>query len=197
MVKRGRRGKGLVSSFAPLVRERFASDIEAWQRQGWEPARSRRSAGCRLLLHYTGIRATLIHRLAFWLAEGGIPLLPSFLSQLNTALHGIELPPRVAIGPGLYLAHTVGTAINAVRIGSDVTIQAGVVVGLRVEPVFPTIGDSVTLAAGCKVLGKITVGDGATVGANAVVLSDVPPGATMVGVPARAILPTAPQIDKP
>ena len=186
-----------MSSFSPLVGQRFASDIEAWQHHGWEPGRSTRSAGCRLLLHYTGIRATLIHRLAFWLAESGIPLLPSFLSQLNTALHGIELPPRVAVGPGFYLPHTVGTVINADRIGSDVTIQAGVVVGLRVERGFPTIGDGVTLAAGCKVLGKITVGDGATVGANAVVLSDVSPGATMVGVPARALAATAPQIDKP
>lgn len=196
MLKRRRRVGGLVSSFSPLVRERFASDIDAWRRHGWEPERSPRSAGSRLLLHYTGIRATLVHRLAFWLAEGGIPLLPSFLSQLNVALHGIELPPRVPVGPGFYLPHTVGTVINADHIGSDVTIQAGVVVGLRVEPGFPTIGDGVTLAAGCKVLGKITVGDGATVGANAVVLSNVPPGATMVGVPALPLAPS-PQIDKP
>ncbi len=174
-------------TFRALVVETFRADLAAWQANGWSAGPITRGKAARMLLWYPGMRATLMHRLAWWGKERGVPGLPMVLSGLNTALHGIELPPGVPIGPGLYLPHTVGTVINATRIGSGVTLQGGITIGLRTEPVFPVIEDGVTIAAGARVLGNVTVGAGAIVGANAVVVKDVPPGATMVGVPARAI----------
>ena len=117
--------------------------------------------------------------------------LPSALGQLDVAVHGIDLPPSVSIGPGLYMPHTVGTVINARSIGANATFQGGLTVGQKNDTGFPLIGNGVTLAAGCRVLGAITVGDSSTIGANAVVLNDVRPGALMVGIPARDARATA------
>jgi serine O-acetyltransferase len=109
------------------------------------------------------------------------------LTNMNVALHAIEIVPGVPIGGGLYMPHTVGTVINARSIGRNVTIQSGVTLGLRANHEFPAIEDGVTLAVGCRILGAVTVGAGAIVGANSVVLSDVEPGTTVVGIPARPI----------
>lgn len=111
----------------------------------------------------------------------------TFLSAVNVALHGLEIPPGVPVGAGLYLAHTVGTVVNAERIGANVELQGGLTIGQRRGDGFPVIEDGVMVAAGARVLGRITVGSGAVIGANAVVVSDVPPGATMVGIPARPL----------
>lgn len=111
----------------------------------------------------------------------------TFLSAVNVALHGLEITPAVPVGPGLYLAHTVGTVVNAERIGANVQLQGGLTIGQRRGDGFPVIEDGVMVAAGARVLGRITVGSRAVIGANAVVVSDVPPGATMVGIPARPL----------
>lgn len=138
-----------------------------------------------MLFHYGGLRATLMHRIAHAAQRHGVRLVPSLISQLNVALHGLDIPASVPIGPGLYLPHTVGTVINARSIGANVTLQGGITIGQKDSTGFPLIEDGVTLGAGCRVLGKIVVGAYATVGANAVVIADVAPSAVMVGVPAR------------
>ncbi len=138
---------------------------------------------------HAGLRATLIHRVGHWASMSGIPWLPTALSQLNLMLHGIELGPSVPIGPGLYMPHTTGSVVHARRIGSNVTLQGGITVGMRGVQEFPTISDGVVLCAGCRVLGAVTVGEHAVVGANAVVIEDVPMHTTAVGVPARCLRP--------
>ena len=116
--------------------------------------------------------------------------LPAFL---NFVLFGLEVPGRLAIGGGLVLMHTQGTVLGAARIGSNVTIYQQVTLGARTadfayrSELRPVVGDGVTITAGAKVLGTLTLGHGCTVGANAVVLSDVPPDSLAVGVPARII----------
>ena len=114
-------------------------------------------------------------------------------SALNCAVFGIEVALRCRIGPGLYLPHTHGTVIGAVEIGTNVSIYQGVTLGARdLDVTFapshrPTIGDDVLLGAGAVVLGGVRVGNGAVVGANTVVMDDVPAGCLAVGVPARII----------
>jgi serine O-acetyltransferase len=109
------------------------------------------------------------------------------LRRLNITLHGLDIVPTVPIGGGLYLPHTVGTVVMAQSIGRNVTLVSNVTIGMRHQAAFPIIGNDVYIGAGARVLGPITVGDGAVIGANAVVLCDVPPHATAVGVPARII----------
>jgi len=121
-------------------------------------------------------------------------LLAKFFSMLNVLLFGIEISPKVQIGGGLFLPHTVGTVIGAERIGEQVTIMQGVTLGAK-EPDMqfslstrPIIGNHVLIGAGAKIIGRVTVGDYAKIGANAVVLHDIPPYAVAVGVPARIVM---------
>ena len=185
-----------MSKDRPTVFELFAADLLALCRGGWTNVEvtggAAKLGALVMLFHRGGVRATLIHRLAHAANGRRFRGLPSLLSQLNVALHGIEIPASVSIGPGLYMPHTVGTVINARSIGAHVTLQGGITIGQKDNTGFPTIGDGVTLATGCRVLGKITIGDGAVVGANAVVLHDVQAGAVMVGVPARQVGVTRP-----
>ena len=99
-------------------------------------------------------------------------------------LHGLDIPPSVPIGPGLYIPHPVGTVVMANHIGSHVTLVSCVTIGLRKEVAFPTLGDHVYVGAGARILGPINVGNNVTIGANAVVLRDVPDNSVAVGVPA-------------
>ncbi|HEY3327771.1 MAG TPA: hypothetical protein VGK14_11470 [Novimethylophilus sp.] len=112
---------------------------------------------------------------------------------LNILLFGIEVSPRVKIGGGLFLPHTVGTVIGAEIIGDNVTIMQGVTLGAK-EPDMhftpmtrPVIGSHVLIGAGAKVIGRVTVGNHAKIGANAVVVHDIPAHAVAIGVPARVI----------
>jgi serine O-acetyltransferase len=113
------------------------------------------------------------------------------LSLLNVTLFGLEVPATLHIGPGLIIAHTNGIVLGAAVIGRNATIYQQVTLGaleadFRFDPALrPVVEDDVILAAGAKVLGAVRIGSGSTVGANAVVLSDVPPAHIAVGVPAR------------
>lgn len=133
-------------------------------------------------------------RLAEFFSARRMGILAKFFSVMNVAVFGIESSPRVKIGGGLFLPHTVGTVLGAASIGANVTILQGVTLGTAAPEngftaaLRPVIGNNVTLGAGAKVIGGVTIGDYAKVGANAVVLQDVPPHATAVGVPARIIL---------
>lgn len=114
-------------------------------------------------------------------------------SLLNVVFFGLEVPARLPIGPGLIITHTYGTVLGASAIGANVTIYHQVTLGateadFRFDPATrPVVEDGVTIAAGAKVLGRVTLGAGCTVGANAVVLINVPPGRLAVGVPARLV----------
>ncbi|HVO63227.1 MAG TPA: hypothetical protein VMT53_20030 [Terriglobales bacterium] len=122
-----------------------------------------------------------------------VPLIPHVCTYLNLLLFGLEVTPRCEIGPGVFFAHSVGVVIGAARVGSNATFYQGVTLGARELTITydpstrPTIGNDVLLGAGCRVLGAVQIGDGAIVGANAVVLHSVPANATVAGVPARVI----------
>jgi serine O-acetyltransferase len=132
-------------------------------------------------------------RLAEFFHDRRINLLSKLFSMLNVVVFGIEVSPRVQIGGGLFLPHTVGTVIGANRIGDNCTIMQGVTLGTSetdmdfTASARPVIGDDVLICSGAKVIGGITVGDHAKIGANAVVLRDVPAYALAVGVPATII----------
>jgi len=129
-------------------------------------------------------------RLAEFFHTRGLGPLSKLFSMLNVFIFGIEVSPQVQIGGGLFLPHTVGTVIGAERIGENCTILQGVTLGTS-EPDMgftverrPVVGNDVLIGAGAKVIGRIVVGDHARIGANAVVLRDVPAYALAVGVPA-------------
>lgn len=133
-------------------------------------------------------------RLAEFFHTKRLGLIAKLFSMLNVAIFGIEVSPRVEIEGGLFLPHTVGTVIGAAFIGANCTIMQGVTLGaIESDLSFtvtkrPVIGRDVLIGSGAKILGGITVGDQVKIGANAVVLCDVPAYAVAVGVPARVIL---------
>lgn len=142
------------------------------------------------LLFDAGFQALLAHRLAHTLARWGVPVLPALCRRLAVAACSVDILPRAEIGGGCIVAHGVGLVIGGQTvIGEDCTLLHGVTLGeVRFDELdCPRVGDRVTIGAGAKVLGGITVGDDATVGAGAVVLADVPSGAVVAGVPARVI----------
>jgi serine O-acetyltransferase len=119
------------------------------------------------------------------------------LSRINQLLYGIEIAPACRIGPGLFLPHTYGTVIGAASIGSNATIFQGSTLGAKhlvfnYLPSFrPKLGSGITVGAGSKVLGDVTIGDNVVIGANAVVLSSLPANCLAVGIPAKPrTLPT-------
>ena len=144
------------------------------------------------LPHYRFL-PNVLYRLSRAAFLAGVPLIPHLFTYLNIVLFGLEITPKCDIGPGVFFPHALGTVIGASRVGRNVTFVHGVMVGaiisdMKFDPaVRPIIGDNVVLSAGCKVLGAIEIGDGATVGANSLVLKSVPPYATVLGVPAKEI----------
>lgn len=135
----------------------------------------------------------LLCRLAHWFYRLRLGPLAKLLSLLNFFLFGIEIAVRCPIGRGFFLPHTQGTVIGAWSIGENATIFQGVTLGaLEVDFSYeessrPTVDDGVIIGSGAKVLGGVTLGCSSRVGANAVVLSDVPPAALAVGVPAKIV----------
>jgi serine O-acetyltransferase len=175
---------------APTFRALVRGDIEAWTKIWRGPSGEDTVSlrhGLKLVWTQCGLRATLLFRLSHALWRSHIPMLPGMVARLNLTLHGLDIPPSVEIGPGLYIPHPVGTVVMAQRVGANVSLVSAITIGMRATPDFPVIGDGVFVGAGARILGAIIVGAGANIGANAVVLKDVPPGATAVGVPARIL----------
>ncbi|MBR0661427.1 serine O-acetyltransferase [Neoroseomonas oryzicola] len=141
------------------------------------------------ILCYAGLHAVLWHRLAHGLWRSGLKGLARFVSHIGRFLTGIEIHPGARIGRRLFIDHGMGVVIGeTAEIGDDVLIYHGVTLGgLSGQPGkrHPTVGNGVAIGAGAQVLGPILVGDGARIGANAVVTKDVPAGCTVVGIPAR------------
>lgn len=132
-------------------------------------------------------------RIAHRLHQAGWPRLAKVASFLNFVIFGIEVPPRLQIGPGLVIMHTQGTVLGANIIGDNFTVYHQVTLGAKnidfsyTPSKRPTIENNVIVSVGAKVLGGLTLGNGCIVGANAVVLQDVPPQSIAIGIPARNI----------
>lgn len=145
-----------------------------------------------ILFAYPGLHALWLHRLAHWLWESNVPVIPRLLSHLNRWLTGIEIHPGAKIGKGVFIDHGMGVVIGeTAEVGDYVTLYQGVTLGGTGKEKgkrHPTIGNNVVIAAGAKVLGPITVGDYSKVGAGAVVIRDVPPNCTVVGVPGKVVM---------
>jgi serine O-acetyltransferase len=145
-----------------------------------------------VLTCYPGLHALVMHRWAHACWTRGWRWLGRFISHLARWFTGIEIHPGATIGRRVFIDHGMGVVIGeTAEIGDDCTIYQGVTLGgtslYKGEKRHPTLGKGVVVSAGAKVLGGFTVGDGARVGSNAVLLKPVPPGATAVGIPARII----------
>jgi serine O-acetyltransferase len=145
-----------------------------------------------VLTCYPGLHALLLHRLAHWSWRHGLRWLGRFVSHIARFVTGIEIHPGATIGRRVFIDHGMGVVIGeTAEVSDDCTIYQGVTLGgtslARGAKRHPTLGRGVIVGANSQVLGGFTVGDGARVGSNAVVLKAVPPGATAVGNPARIL----------
>ena len=140
---------------------------------------------------YPGLHAIYIHKLAHWYWTHGLRWFGRLTSHFGRLFTGIEIHPGATIGRRFFIDHGMGVVIGeTAEIGDDVTIYHGVTLGgtsWNKGKRHPTLGDGVVVGAGAKILGPIVVGNGAKVGSNAVVVKNVPPGATVVGIPGRVV----------
>jgi serine O-acetyltransferase len=165
------------------IREDIASvfDRDPAARSTWE-----------ILTCYPGLHALLFHRVTHRLWRWRLRWLARWISHFGRWFTGIEIHPGATIGRRFFIDHGMGVVIGeTANIGDDVTLYHGVTLGGTTwnrGKRHPTLGNGVVVGAGAKLLGPIVVGDYAKVGSNAVVVKDVPPGATAVGIPARIIM---------
>jgi len=144
-----------------------------------------------MLLTYAGVQALLAHRVCHAMYEAGVPLLPRLLSYITTAVTGVEIHPAAQIGRGLFIDHGAGVVIGeTAEVGEDVTLYQGVTLGgtgFARGKRHPTLGNEVMVGAGAKLLGPIEIGERCKIGANSVVIHDVPPNSTVVGNPGHPV----------
>lgn len=147
--------------------------------------------GLEIVLCYAGLHAVWNHRINHWLWNHGMRLLARWFAQLNRFFTGIEIHPGAVIGEGFFIDHGMGVVIGETSIiGKNVTIFHGVTLGgvsAQKGKRHPTIEDEVVIGAGAKILGNITIGSCSRIGANAVVVKDVPCDSVVVGVPGRIV----------
>lgn len=152
-----------------------------------------------ILLLYQGLHALVSHRIAHFLYKAHLFFPARLLSQISRFATGIEIHPGAKIGKGFFIDHGMGVVIGETAvIGDNVLLYQGVTLGgtgMEKGKRHPTIGNNVVIGTGAKVLGNITVGDNSYVGANAVVIKDVPPNSTVVGVPGRITKQDGKKID--
>ena len=156
-----------------------------------------------VMLTTPGLHAIWMHRLSHRLHRRGVPLFPRVVSHVARFLTGVEIHPGATIGRGFFIDHGMGVVIGeTAEIGDRVTVYQGVTLGIyhtsnvsamRGTKRHPTLRDGVTVTVGAKILGAITVGEGAIVGAGSVVTRDVPPHTTVVGVPGRVVVERDPE----
>lgn len=140
---------------------------------------------------YPGIKALFFHRIAHGLFQIGVPFLPRFISETARFLTGIEIHPGARLGKNVIIDHGMGIVIGeTAEVGNGVILYQGVTLGgtsTTRGKRHPTIEDGVVVGAGAKILGNIRVGKASRVGANSVVLQDIPSGSTVVGIPGKVI----------
>jgi serine O-acetyltransferase len=144
-----------------------------------------------ILASWPGVHAVLAYRVAHVLWEAGVPVLPRLIAAVARSVTGIEIHPAATIGDGFFIDHGMGVVIGeTAEIGNDVTLYQGVTLGgtgFATGKRHPTVQDNVTVGSGAKMLGPITIGHGAKIGANTVVIHDVPPHSTVVGNPGHPV----------
>ena len=172
----------------------FYKEIRA--AQGKDPAAR---TFLEILLLYQGLHALIMHRITHFLYKMRLFFLARYLSQVSRFMTGIEIHPGAKIGKGLFIDHGMGVVIGETAIiGDNVLLYQGVTLGgtgLEKGKRHPTIGNNVVIGGGAKVLGNIMVGDNSYIGANAVVIKDVPANSTVVGVPGRITKQDGKKID--
>jgi serine O-acetyltransferase len=177
-------GFGTVTRVVNELRE----DLTAAQER--DPA-ARDIGRAEILLTYGGVQALLSHRLAHALHEAGIPLVPHALANASRMVTGVEIHPAARIGDALFIDHGAGVVIGeTAEIGDNVTLYQGVTLGgtgFARGKRHPTVEDDVVVGSGAKLLGPIRVGTSSKVGANSVVIHDVPPNSTVVGNPGHPV----------
>jgi serine O-acetyltransferase len=169
--------------------EQFRLDAARWVTpQGIaDPAEVTPRVMAKLAYHHPPLRAMAWFRLAAAVSQMGVRGFGPYVQRRLLRVYGFELAYDTPVGGGLYVAHPVGCVLHAKSIGPNVTVVGQVTFGALKSYEWPTIGEGAYLGIGSRVLGNITVGAHSQIGANAVVLSDVPDGATAVGMPARVI----------
>jgi serine O-acetyltransferase len=177
-------GLGTLARVARELRE----DLTAAQER--DPAARTVGRG-EILLTYGGVQALLSHRVAHALHDAGVPLAPRVLANVVRVTTGVEIHPAARIGKALFIDHGAGVVIGeTAEIGDDVTLYQGVTLGgtgFARGKRHPTIGDRVVIGSGAKVLGPVEVGNCSKVGANSVVIHDVPENSTVVGNPGHPV----------
>ncbi len=190
-------GTDLIGRIANEIRHDVSAAFER------DPA-ARGVGGVTILALWPGVHAVLSHRVAHALHETGVPFIPRAMAAGSRALTGVEIHPAAKIGEGLFIDHGMGVVIGeTAEIGSNVTLYQGVTLGgtgFAGGKRHPTVGNDVTVGSGAKLLGPISVGDRAKIGANSVVIHDVPADATVVGNPGHPVRvdgekPTGPDAD--
>jgi serine O-acetyltransferase len=186
-----------IDTFARVAREIRLDVIAARDR---DPA-ARGVGQAEILATWPGIHALLAYRVAHALYGAGVPLIPRSISMVVRSVTGIEIHPAAKIGDGLFIDHGAGVVIGeTAEIGKDVTLYQGVTLGgtgFATGKRHPTVQDNVTIGSGAKLLGPITVGHGAKIGANSVVITDVPPNSTVVGNPGHPVRVDGRRIEGP
>jgi serine O-acetyltransferase len=176
-----------IETFTRVARE-LREDLTAAQER--DPA-ARSVRRIEILLTYGGVQAILAHRVSHALHEAGVPLLPRMFANFMKVMTGVEIHPAARIGRGFFIDHGSGVVIGeTAEVGDDVTMYQGVTLGgtgFAQGKRHPTVGDEVMIGAGSKLLGPIEVGDRSKVGANSVVIHDVPPNSTVVGNPGHPV----------
>jgi serine O-acetyltransferase len=162
------------------------ADAKAALRFRGEPARSTLGDILRLAWRSDAFAALMLYRAKARLQARGVPALPRLAHRLAMRLAQVSIGDPVTVGPGLYLPHGQVVFDGLVQIGAGVVVAPFVTIGLRAGNLKgPVIEDGVQVGTGAKIIGPVHIGAGAQVGANAVVVDDVPPGATAIGIPAR------------
>lgn len=145
----------------------------------------------QVIFAYPGVHAIWGHRVSHWLWNRGAKVAARTFGEITRILTGVEIHPGAVLGPGLFIDHATGVVIGeTAEVGEDVTIYHGVTLGGSGRDTgkrHPTVGDRVTIGAGAKVLGAIKIGDDSRIGANAVVVKEVPSSSVVVGVPGQVI----------
>jgi serine O-acetyltransferase len=177
-------GLGLIARTAAEIRR----DVAAARTR--DPA-ARGVGPVEILATWPGVHALLAHRVAHALHGTGLPMLPRAIAGVSRAITGIEIHPAARIGDGFFIDHGMGVVIGeTAEIGRNVTLYQGVTLGgtgFATGKRHPTVQDNVTIGSGAKLLGPITVGHGAKIGANSVVIHDVPANSTVVGNPGHPV----------